>query len=381
MTLLFCLATTGCRRAQTAATPDDTPEVVVSRPVVKEITDYEDFTGRTEAVASVEVRARVTGYLDKVLFKEGTEVKQGDPLFEIDSRAYQIELRRAEAALRQAESQRTRLQRDYQQASPRLASQAIGQDEFDRIANDRDDAEVSVRLAEAARDLARLNMTFTQVVAPISGRISRQLIDPGNLVKADETSLTTIVAVDPIYVYFDEDERTMLRIRRTILAGRAKAGQETSLPVLMGLVDEEGFLHEGRVNFIDNRVDSATGTLRMRGIFPNPQGLLAPGLFARIRVQIGASHTAVLISEQALGNDQGQRFVYIVNDRNEVEYRRVKAGTLQEGLRAIDEGLTPKDRVVLGGPQGVRPGVKVEPKLAKALPATPAQAQLPAQVY
>jgi len=361
---LFCLAVPGCGRPQAATPTTKTEEVVVCVPVVEEITDFEDFTGRTEAVASVEVRARVTGYLDKILFKEGTEVKQGDPLFEIDPRTYQADLRRAEATLLQAEARLKRLRLDHKRAAPLLPSQAISQEDFDRIVGDRDEAEAAVKLAEAARDLARLHVGFTRVTAPISGRISRQLIDAGNMVKADETPLTTIVTVDPIYAYFDEDERTMLRIRRMIRAGTMKSAQEAVAPVLLGLVDEEGHPHEGTLNFVDNRVDVMTGTLRLRGIFPNPNRLLSPGLFARIRVPIGSPHSAILVSEQALGSDQGQKFLYVVNDKDEVEYRRVKVGPFQDGLRVIEEGLGQKDRVIISGLQRVRPGEAVKPTLA-----------------
>jgi len=357
--LLLGAMLAGCDRPQAAAPPSRPSVVVVSLPVVQETTDYEDFTGRTEAVAGVEVRARVTGYLDKVLFKEGTEVNQGDPLFEIDPRSYQAELKRAEANLLQAQSRLKRLQRDFKRASELLPERAISQDDFDRVSGDRDEAAAAV------------NLNFTRVIAPLSGRISRQLIDPGNMVKADETPLTTIVKLDPIYAYYDEDERTMLRVRRLIRAGAVKSIREAAVPVLLGLVDEEGFPHVGRIDFVDNRVDSMTGTLRLRGVFENANRLLSPGLFVRIRVSIGKPHPAILISEQALGTDQGQNFVYVVNDKNEVVYRRVKLGPLQGGLRVIEEGLATGERVITNGLQRVRPGVKVEPKLAEA-PKAPA---------
>jgi RND family efflux transporter MFP subunit len=353
--------------------------VVVSRPVVKQITDFEDYTGRTESVASVEVRARVTGYLDKVLFKEGVEVKQGDPLFDIDRRTYQAELKRMEAVLRQAEAHVKRLQFDYKRAVPLLPNHAISQEEFDKIVGDRDEAEAAVRLAEASLDLARLNLSFATVTAPIGGRISRQLIDPGNMVKADETVLTTIVTLDPIYAYFDVDERSVLKFRRLREAGKVKSARESVAPVQMGLLDEVDdkgnplFPHAGVINFVDNRLESMTGTLRLRGRFDNPKYFLAPGLFARIRVPIGSAHSAILVSEQAFGSDQGQRFVYVVNDKNEIEYRRVKVGPLQDGLRVAEQGLAETDRVVVSGLQRVRAGMKVEPKPEEQ----PAQASAP----
>jgi len=332
-------------------------------PVVRQITDYEDFTGRLEAKAAVEVRARVTGYLDRVLFKEGTEVKQGDPLFEIDPRSYQAELKQAEANLAQSQARLRRCERDLKRATDLLPQNAISQDDFDQAVGDRDEAQAAVRLAEASRDLAQLNLTFTRVTAPITGRISRQLIDPGNMVKADETALTTIVSMDPIYAYFDQDERTLLRVRRLVRAGVLKTLQEASVSVLLGLVDEEGFPHEGRIDFADNRVDAMTGTLRLRGVFANPQRMLSPGMFVRIRLPIGTPHAAVLVSEQALGTDQGQNFVYVVNRKNEVVHRRVNVGPLDSGMRVIEKGLAKDERVIVTGLQRVRPGVKVTPRM------------------
>jgi len=369
--MVLCLVAAGCGRQQAPpAAATRPPEVVVTRPVVKQITDYNDFTGRTEAVASVEVRARVTGYLDKVLFKEGDDVKKDQPLFEIDPRTYQAELNRAEAAVRQAKAHLDRLELDYKRAVPLLPSQAISREDYDKIVGDRDEGNALVGVAEAARDLARLNLQFTKVTSPISGRASRQLIDPGNMVKADETTLTTIVTLDPIYAYFDADERSVLDFRRLMQAGKVKAARDAQAPVLMGLIDEEDengnplFPHAGVINFADNRVDAMTGTLRLRGKFDNPKHFLAPGLFARVRVPIGAPRPAILVSERALGSDQGQKFVYVVNDKNEVVYRRVRVGAMQDGLRVIEEGLAKNEQVIVDGVQRVRPGMTVQPKPA-----------------
>jgi RND family efflux transporter MFP subunit len=372
--LVVCAALAGCQpAAPTAVAPPKPPEVIVSLPVVRPVTDFEDFTGRVEAKASIQVRARVTGYLDRVLFKEGTEVKQGDPLFEIDPRSYQAELDRAEANVLQSQARLKRCQRDFKRASELLPQNAISQDDFDRVSGDRDEAEAAVKLAQASRDLAALNLSFTRVTAPLTGRISRQLIDPGNMVKADETVLTTIVSMDPIYAYFDQDERTLLRIRRLVRAGVLKTIQESSVPVLLGLVDEEGFPHEGRIDFADNRVDPMTGTLRLRGVFANPQRLLSPGLFVRIRLPIGQPHPSVLIAEQALGTDQGQSFVYVVNHKNEVVYRRVNVGPLDGGLRVVEDGLAKDEPVIVNGLQRVRTGMKVIPRAQDA----PGQASRP----
>ena len=359
---------TGCNqeKPQLAATR---PQVVlVSRPVTREVTDFEDFTGRSDAVFSVEVRARVTGYLDKVLFEDGSEVKEGDLLFQIDPRPYEAALAAAEATVIQSEAHQNRLKADHRRASNLFTRGAISREEVDRIVGDYAEASAAVGIAKAQRDLAKLNLEFTKVTAPIGGRTSRRLVDPGNLVQADQTALTTIVSLDPIYVYFDIDERTLLRLRRLIREGRIKPRTEAEVPVLVGLSDEEGYPHRGFINFSDNRVDPSTGTLRVRGVMPNPkpaQGsfrFLSPGLFMRVRLPIGTPHQSILIDEQALGTDQGKKFLYVVNDKNEIVYRPVKIGSLNEGKRVIEEGLAPGERVIVSGLQRVRPGVKVEPK-------------------
>lgn len=360
--LLASVVTTGCNRTPPAPPPAKPPEVLVSHPLVQEIADYEDFTGRTESVASVEIRARVTGYLDKVAFKDGADVRKGDLLFEIDPRSYQAELERAEAALRQTEVRLKRLTQDYERALSLRSRGALSQEEYDKIAGDRAEADSALGAARAVRDLAQLNLSYTKIHAPLSGRISRRFIDPGNLVKADETVLTTIGDSNPIYITFDVDERTVLRVIRLIEAGKVKSALEVEVPVIAALADEEGFPHKGTINFVDNRIDPNTGTLRMRGVFPNPSGLMAPGLFARVRVPLGDPAPAVVIAEQALGTDQGQRFVYVVNDKDEAVYRRVQVGRLNNGVRAIKEGLEPTDRIVVSGVQRVRPNSRVTPK-------------------
>jgi RND family efflux transporter MFP subunit len=373
--LLLFATILGCGNRQAAPAAAQAPEVVVNRPVVKEITDYEDFTGRTEAVADVAVRARVTGYLDKVLFKEGTEVTAGDLLFEIDPRPYRAMLHAAEGALAQNTATLDLARTELARAEQLLPTNAIAGTDYDQVKNAVEIAKARVQSGEAALETAKLNLEFCSIRAPIGGRISRQLIDPGNLVQADQTAptaaptttaLTTIVSLHPIYAYFDVDERTMLRVRRLIRSGKIKSSQEAAMPVFLGLADEEGFPHEGTINFVDNRVDAMSGTLRIRGVFPNTKRILSPGLFARIRLPIGKPHAAILISEQALGSDQGQRFVYVVNDANKVAYRRVKVGPLQDGLRVIEEGLAEGERVVVSGVQRIKSGDTVEPKDASA---------------
>jgi RND family efflux transporter MFP subunit len=362
--LLCCLAIVGCgpTPAQPSLAPP-APEVLVSLPVTREITDYVDFPGRIEAVNSVEVRARVTGYLEKVYFQEGADVKQGDLLFEIDARPYKAELARTEGNIMQSEGHLKRMEADYTRATDLLPKRAIGREDFDRIAGDRTEALGAVAVAKANRDMAALNVGFTQVRAPLNGRISRRYIDPGNLVKADETPLTTIVSLDPMYAYFDADERTTLRLQRLVRERKIKWSLDAGLPVMLGLADEEGFPRQGTINFADNRLDPDTGTWRLRGLFPNPDYALSPGLFVRMRAPIGELYQATLVSEQALGTDQGQKFVYVVNDKNKVEYRRVKVGALHGGLRVVTENLSPKEKVVVSGLQRVRPDMEVSPKL------------------
>jgi RND family efflux transporter MFP subunit len=361
--LTTCGVLAGCAQPPAQPPPPKPPEVLVSLPISRSVTDYEDFTGRTEAMKLVEVRARVTGYLEKLNFQEGAEVKQADVLFEIDPRPYQAEFARADASLVQSEAHLRRLESDYQRALGLRNRTAIGLEEFDKIAGDRAEAAAAVGVARAVRDLAKLNLGFTHVTSPIAGRISRRLVDPGNMVKADETALTTVVSLDPMYAYFDVDERTVLRIRRLIQEGKTASDGNGKATVLMGLADEDGFPHQGAVDFVDNKVDPNTGSLWLRGVFPNPTHILTPGLFVRIRLPIGMPYKATLIAEQALGRDQGQKFVYVVSDKNEVAYRPVKVGKLHDGLRVITEGLTARDKVVVSGLQRIRQGATVEPKM------------------
>jgi RND family efflux transporter MFP subunit len=370
--LVTLIVMAGCTKAPPPAQKGSLPEVMVSLPVEKEVLDNEEFTGRTDAKRNVTVRARVSGYLQKVCFKEGSDVKEGEVLFEIDPRTYKAEFDRADASVHQSEANLRTLQANQVRANEMFSRRAIGQEEFDKIAGDRDAMAAQVNLAIAQRDTARLNLEWTKVVSPLSGRISRQMIDPGNLVKADDTALTTIVSLDPIYVYFDVDERTLLKVRRLMQQRKVVSyRQGATLPVYLGLSDEGGFPHEGTINFADNQVDPMTGTLKVRGEFPNPGNLLSPGLFARVKLPIGTPHNAVLVAERALGTEQGQRYLYVINDKNEVVYRKVRLGSLQGGLRVVEDGVALGERVVVNGLQRVRPGSKVEAKLVDMPSAEP----------
>lgn len=371
------VAAAGCARSPMKLADPPPDEVLVSLPTSDEVTDYEEFIGHTEAIFSVEVRARVNGYLDKVNFNDGDEVEKGATLFEIDARPYKATFDSTTAMLEQGQARLTRTTADHRRADALLQRNAIGREEYDRIQGDYAESKATIGAAKASLDMAQLNLDWTKVVAPISGRLSRRMVDPGNLVQADNTPLTNIVSLDPMYAYFDVDERTTLKIRRLIAEKRIQSRQEAELPVLIGLSDEADFPHRGIINFSDNKIDAATGTLRVRGILPNPKPrLLSPGLFVRIRLPIGVPHKSVLISEQAVGTDQGRKFVYIVNkkkipdkktkqerDAELVEYRPIKVGMLSNGLRVVDEGLAIGERVVVSGLQRVRPGKEVAPRL------------------
>jgi RND family efflux transporter MFP subunit len=365
--LLFLATCAGCDKASATAVSQvpKAPEVDVCLPTYREITDFEDFTGQTESVRTIDIRARVTGYLKAVHFQHGAEVKKGDLLFEIDPPYYEAEQSRTEGLVAQAEARLNRLKLDYARAERNLPTKVITQEQFDLVKGDLDEAEGSLKTAKAQLKIATVNLGYCTIRAPIDGRMSRPDVDPGNLVRADDTMLTRIVAQNPMWVYFDLDERTMLRLRRLAQSRYSDATGEERLPVFIGLADEEAYPHQGVLNFEDNRLDPSTGTLRVRGEFANDDRLLRPGLFVRVRLPIGESYQALLVPEQAVGTDQGQKFLYVVDSDNKVTYRRVKTGKLHDGLRVITDGISSGDRIVTTGVQRVLPGMKVEIKLVE----------------
>jgi RND family efflux transporter MFP subunit len=367
----------GCGEAAKQAPAPKEVSVPWARPRVQVVTELEEFTGRTEAVMTVDVRARVTGYLEKALFKEGTDVKKGDLLFEIDPRTYQAEVDKAQAQVSQYEASVQRLATDYQRARVLLPSRAISQEEMDRLSSTRSEASASVAAARAALRVAKLNLDFTKVSAPMDGRISRRLADPGNLVKADDTILTTIVQLDPIHAYFDIDERTVLRLRRLINEGKLRSSREATIQVDLGLADEDGYSLKGVIDFRDNRLDPGTGTLRVRVVIDNPDRLLSPGMFMRMKLPVSLPTRSLLVPEEALVNDQGQKALYVINGDDKIESREVKVGQLVDGQRVIKAGLTEKDRVVVRGQMSVRPGLKVNPRPADAPTRAAAKAAQP----
>lgn len=354
----------GCSQSN-AEKPAEAPlPVKVSYPIEREVTDYSDATGRTAAVDSVQVRARVWGYIDKFNFKEGELVKKGQVLFEIDPRTYKAALTQAEGNLASAQAKATRLESDLKRADVLLAKRSISQQDYDKTVGDRGEAVAAVTALKGTLEQAKLDLGFTKVIAEVSGRIGRALVTEGNLVQSGQTGgtvLTTIVSVDPMYVYFDVDERTVLRVRQLIREGKAKSARDITWPVFLGLANEEGYPHKGTINFVDNQVNPQTGTLRIRGVFPNPKEILSPGFFARVRVPIGFPHQALLISERAIDSDQGQKIVYVVNGNNKVDVRPIRLGDFHDGWRAVEDGLNAKDRIIVVGLQQVRPGQTVAP--------------------
>lgn len=362
------LGPVGCARAPASAPAPAAPTpVTVSQPVEREITDYSDFTGRTAAVESVEIRARVTGYLDKINFKEGTLVKKGDVLYEIDPRTYKAALDYTKAEVERLKSQRDLDAIELRRSEDLIRRGAETRENLDRALARRSGSAAALVAAEAQAQQGELDLGFTKVTAPISGRISRTLITMGNLVQSGDqgggTLLTTLMSVDPMYVYFDVDEHTLLRVRQLIREGKAKSARDAKLSVALGLANEAGHPHQGMIDFVDNQVNPRTGTLRLRGVFPNKNEILSPGLFARVRVPIGEPYRALLVTERAIDTDQGQKIVYVVNNKNEVTSRPVRLGAIHDGLRVVEDGLRPSDRVIVVGLQQVRPGAVVAPKL------------------
>ena len=377
--VLGCLLMAGCTRPATPVVVVKPPEVIFDRPALESVADYEEFTGRITAYKSVDVKARVTGYLEAPLrFKDGDEVDQGAPLFDIDPLPYQAELERAKAAVKQAQAKVNRLTRDDTRAKELLPRNAISQEEADRIAGELAEAVAGVGVADAQEKLAQQNLNYTHIKSPIKGRIGKRSIDPGNLVKADETLLATIVHIDTVYADFDVDDRTMLRMTRLSNSGEIASTRGGKTRVRIGLPDEEGFSKDGLLTFEDNKLNSGTGTKAMRAEVVNADRLIEPGLFVRVRVPIGEPKPSILVPEVAIGTDQGLKYLFVLDADDKVEYRRVIVGMQIERMRvgggaeqfrvveAVPEmknsGVLATDRLIFEGLQRVRAGAKVTPK-------------------
>ena len=372
----------GCQKAVAKVEKPKPPEVIVESPTTDEVLEFEETTGRLVAKDAVEIRSRITGYLDKAFFADGAIVQKDQTLFQIDARQHEAELIRAKANVEQAEARVGRLKRDEERKRKLFSTKNITQEDLDLTSADRAEAVAGLESLTAARDLAKLNLDFTRITSPITGRISRRLVDPGNLIKADDTPLVTVMSLNPIYAYFDIDERTVLRIERLFREGKILSPRDSRYEVKFSLADEEDFSRRGAIDFLDNHISPTTGTLRLRATVVNEDLLLSPGMFIRVQVPIGEPHPALLVPEEALGSDQGQRFVYVLNEKNEVVYRRVKLGLLKAGRRVIEEGVESTDRVIVSGLQRVRVGKEVTPKVrepvgnassGEALPMSPAK--------
>ena len=342
------------------------PEVTVAAAVDREVTDWDEFTGHFEAVQSVDVRPRVSGFIQHVSFPEGASVRRGDVLLTIDPRPYQADLARAEAVLEQARTRAQLAAQELERAKRLVTTQAISREELDARTSGVAESGGAVRAAEAAVENARLNLEWTTVRAPISGRVGRAEITEGNLVQSGPPSpslLTTIVSLDPIYVYFDSDEQAYLKY---VAATRTHSGAG-ALSVQVGLANETGYPHQAKVDFVDNRVDRSAGTIPVRAVLPNPNHLFAPGLFARVRLAGGQPRAVTMVQDQAIGTDQDRKFVLVLKPDSTVEYRPISIGRLIDGLRVVQSGIKPGDNVVINGLLRVRPGMKVSAKTANML--------------
>lgn len=363
--VVVALTLAACK-PQAAPAPQAMP-VTVASVLEREIAEWDEFTGRLEAIDSVEIRPRVTGYIDRIAFREGGEVKAGDLLFIIDPKPYQAELQRAEAQVSSARAQAQLAAQLLANASKLRQAGAISQDEFDERKSADAVAREAVRAAEAEANVARLNLGYTRVTSPIAGRVSKAEITEGNLVTGgtqDATLLTTVVSLDPIYAEFEGDEQIYLRYTQLDREGDRQSSRDAPNPVFMGLANEDGFPHEGHMVFVDNQVNPRTGTIRARAIFDNGAGLFTPGLFARIQLLGSGKYKAVLITDRAVGTDQDRKYVLVVNKEKTIEYRAVKLGRVVDGLRIVKEGLRPGELIVVNGLQRVRPGALVQPQPA-----------------
>ena len=365
--MLLALASCGDKTPQAAA-PQAFP-VTVALPVKRTTTDWDEFVGRFDAVESVQIRARVTGFVTKVAFQDGAMVKAGDLLFEIDPRQYEAVALQAQGQLDDAKAKVDLAERELSRATELNKSEFAAQNIVDQRRQTLQAGQAAVLQAQGALQRANLDVEFTKVTAPISGRISRHLVDVGNLVQGSEsgaTLLTSIVSLDPIYAYFDMDEATYIRNSRLWFEGKRPSSRDTPNPVQVVLNGETKPSHEGTMNFLDNRLDQSTGTLRGRASVPNQDLSILPGQFARLRIIGSAPYEALLLPDVAIASDQSRKIVFVVKDDNTVEAKPVVLGPLDEGLRVIREGLKADDKVIVDGLQRARVGAKVTPQMAKA---------------
>jgi RND family efflux transporter MFP subunit len=337
--------------------------VSVAKVIAKDITEYDEFTGRFEAVERVEIRPRVSGYISSVNFEQGHEVKKNDVLFVIDPRPYQAEFKRAKADMARARTALTLAKSEHDRAVKLLEVHAISREEFDSRTAGTEQAEANVAAAEAAQEVAALNLTFTQIRSPISGVVSRAAITTGNLVSSGETLLTTVVSVNPIYVEFEGDEQAYLKYNAMARKGERTNSRGSESPVYIGLANETDYPHVGKMVFLDNELHPETGTIRARAQLDNSDLLFTAGMFARIKLAGSGQYKATLINDSAVGTDQSVKYVLVVGADNRAEYRAVKLGPLVEGMRVVKDGLKAGETIVVNGLQRVQPGAPVNPQL------------------
>lgn len=363
--MLLSLLLVGCDNsvAQNAAPP--APAVNAADVVVKSISQWDSFNGRIEAVESVQLRPRVSGYIDKVNFTDGQEVKKGEVLFTIDDRTYRAALEQAQATLERAKTQASLARSEANRTDKLINTNLVSREEWEQRRAAAIQAQADIRAAQAAVDAAQLNLDFTKVTAPIDGRASRALITSGNLVTAGDSAsvLTTLVSQKTVYVYFDVDESTYLHYQNLARSGQGASSNHTALPVEIGLAGEEGYPHQGKVDFLDNQLAPSTGTIRMRALLDNAQRQFTPGLFARVRLPGSAEFQATLIDDKAVLTDQDRKYVYIVDKEGKAQRRDITPGRLADGLRIVQQGLKPGDKVIVDGLQKVfMPGMPVNAK-------------------
>ena len=352
----------GCVKTAAQNAPPPPPHVTVANVIERDVTEWDEFTGRLQAVDSVEVRPRVSGFVSAVRFSEGAMVRRGDLLFQIDPRPFQAEVDRLRAEVDRARATVQRANSELARAERLRSENAISNEEHDRRAAFAQESAAQVAAVEAALRAAELNLEFTQVTSPISGRVSRAIVTEGNLVtsgQGEATLLTTVVSLDPVYAYFDADEQIFLKYT----AGHNKAGNRGAIDrhIRMALANEEGFPRDGQLDFLDNQLDGATGTIRGRAVFRNTDGQLTPGLFVRLRLAGTGMYHGVLIQDRAVGTDLSKKFVYVVSPKNEIEYRPVTLGPIVNGLRVVKTGLKAGEPIVVNGLQRIRPGAQVTP--------------------
>lgn len=366
---MTALAATGCSSDASPAAGPPPPEVSVASVLSRTVGQWDDFTGRVAAVESVELRPRISGYVQRVAYAEGQEVRKGDLLFVVDPRPYQAALDRAQAELARARAEARLAQAQDARAQSLIEAKAISREEFEQRKANSAGADAAVRAAEAAVAAARLDLQFTQVRSPIAGRAGRALVTEGNLAQADATLLTTVVSQDPVFVYFETDEQTWLRYAALARKGERR---DTGNPVRVGLANEAGYPHAGTVDFIDNQVDPRTGTLRARAVLRNPDRLFTPGLFARVQLQGGGARQALLVDDKAVLTDQDRKYVYVLGKGNTAQRKDVVLGRSVDGLRVVTSGLSAGDKVIVRGVQKVFfPGMPVVPKQVAMQPAAP----------